>query len=218
MACCLRPAQALLIVGVDQSPIALSDDMESLLRSEPIRLKLDHREHNYIFDGSGDPLFAWTDPVPPSTNNAGTHYIGRQFHLHEPGEHPVDGHTFPLETHFVFDGEDNPESVLALGWLFRRTKGRSSELVRNVLEGKPVEIPRPTELYAYTGSLTTGDTNSNVNWLLNFEPLKVNDEDLLELKTRGLVQNARPVQDRAGRAVSRTSCKVHGSGSKARSC
>jgi carbonic anhydrase len=204
MACCLTAAQLLLLVGVDQSPIALSFKMPSLLRSEPIRVHFADEQHPFVFDGSGDPLFAYTTD-PPKTENAGTHYNGRQFHFHEPGEHPINGHTYPLEAHIVLDGDDLPQSVLALAWVLRRTKHRSSAIVRDALKGKPMRVPPFSALFVYTGSLTTGDTNSqNVNWLVNIKPLKVTDEDLAELKARGLVQTARPVQDRAGRAVSKT--------------
>lgn len=196
---------AVVVNGVDQSPIALADNMASLLRSKPIRLRFRSTSHTYLYLPGPDPLFNFTGPAP-RTKNAGTEYGGRQFHFHEPGEHPINGHEFPLEFHIVFDGDEVssiPPDILALAWVVRLTKHhRSSAIVRDVLAGRPMRVPDRSQLFVYTGSLTTGVPDSNVNWLVNKTPLRVTARDLAELRARAFVQGARSVQDRAGRAVS----------------
>jgi carbonic anhydrase len=184
----------------DQSPLALDTNMPSVFRSVG-KLKVSKNLFTYQFLPAFNPIFQISDN-PPTTKNGGEDYQGIQYHFHVPGEHPINGHTFPLVVHFVFGSEDG--STLATDLPFSITEGKSHELITDALAGRPTRFPHPfpgKQTFAYTGSLTTPPTNTNINWLVWTDHFCVNQCDLNELVRRAMVQNARELQDRNGRAV-----------------
>ena|ERR1044071_2480828 len=185
----------------DQSPISLSHDMPNLLHSK-FKFSVTKNEFVFQFLAALNPIFQ-VQANPPTTTVGGEFYTLIQYHFHTPAEHPVDDVIYPLESHFVFGSESG--ATLALGFLFKFTDGKSHWLVRDALTKTTTKVPQvDSDFFVYTGSLTTPPTDTNINWQLWDSTFCVNKRDLLQLVDNGMVQNARPVQDRNGRLVGLT--------------
>lgn len=187
----------------DQSPIALDTDMTLLLHGQ-VKFRVSEGKFTYQFLPALNPIFQISTD-PPKTSIGGENYEGIQCHFHVPAEHPLNGKIYPLAFHFVFGSISG--ATLATDFSFRLTEGKSHKIVRDLLRGRPTSFPHPfpgRAIYFYTGSLTTPPTDTNINWQVWTDQFCVNQCDIDQLVARGMVQNARALQDRNGRIVALT--------------
>lgn len=114
-----------------------------------------------------------------------------QFHFHSPAEHRIDGKKFDAEMHMVFKGVTHPEELAVLGLLFEAKEDAKPNKFLDSLKIEKLKYPKDenynleiplNDLYAnlpsyqnyhYHGSLTTGEYNETVQWLVFTEPLQV---------------------------------------------
>ena len=134
----------------------------------------------------------------------GQEYKLDQFHLHQPGEHPIQGKAGVLEWHLVFGAEDpttDPPTMLVAVSAFqaRLSKSHTSRGFRQLLRNEPISIPDLGNYWSYAGSLTEPPFILNVAWNIANHFLSITKADLRALQSRS--KSAEEVQRRDGRDV-----------------
>jgi carbonic anhydrase len=140
----------------------------------------------------------------------GKRFALQQFHFHHPGEHGVDGKSFPLEMHFVNKSEDGKLAVIGVlviegaanNWLKPLfadlpRPGESRELDARVNAADLV--PRSRIFLHYSGSLTTPPCSEDVAWFVLRTPIEMSADQIAAL-AKLLPDNHRPIQPPNGRA------------------
>ncbi|BBH52128.1 carbonic anhydrase [Fluviispira sanaruensis] len=137
-------------------------------------------------------------------------YSLKQFHLHAPSEHKLDGKLFDLELHLVHQSESGEYAVIAI--LMR--SGKENLALKQFFENLPKEdhailntklkiklndiLPSDLSYYGYIGSLTTFPCDEKVNWLVLKNEVEVSEEQIQKFKAI-FPNNAReihPLNDR----------------------
>ena len=135
-----------------------------------------------------------------------------QCHWHTPAEHTVEGQEFDAEVHFVHINQR--EQLLVVGALYQI--GEADAALQQIIEaatpaGEAERAARPLPaadlapashgFYRYTGSLTAPPFSEPVQWYVGrtVRQLSQQQSDQLQQLTGGA--NARPLQERNGRAI-----------------
>jgi carbonic anhydrase len=139
-----------------------------------------------------------------------------QLHFHAPGEHKVEGETFPLEVHYVHNNKAG--NLTVVGVLFREGKENLAikKLINQVRKGQakkgkavPFKFsldsmrPKDTRMHRYHGSLTAHSFAKNVQWLVFQQTLEVSKAQLQQMQELHMVNGAREIQPLGARAVVR---------------
>jgi carbonic anhydrase len=135
-----------------------------------------------------------------------------QFHFHAPSEHKLNGHTFPMEIHFV-NATDNGK-LAVVGVLVKQ--GIMNTELQKILDNAPLdegtntlpETIRPAQLlpsnknrfYNYAGSLTTPPCTEGVDWHILRQPIEASAAQIAQFKAL-YTNNARTTQNANGRIV-----------------
>jgi carbonic anhydrase len=182
--------------GVYQSPIELSHELYHVFEIES---QSEWDCQSLIKSEYDSQNKQWNVTSEVKVINNGCEYKLIQFHLHQPGEHKVDGKTYPIEIHFVFEstGTQNP-SMFVIGYLAKLNL-KSSRLFRHLVSNKEFHLPNFKQHYTYAGSLTTPPFEINVNWNVVANILYITEKDLGQLKSKS--KSARPIQSRNGRDI-----------------
>lgn len=137
-----------------------------------------------------------------------------QFHFHTPSENISNGEIYPLEIHFVHQGEHGQVIVIGV-WA---KIGKANPMIQKIINHLPTQkgIPftiqkeqiNPIDLfpamrnhYMFYGSLTTPPCTEGLQWVVMKEPITLSEEQLTKLKSV-IGNNARPVQSLHNRMVS----------------
>ncbi|KAJ7181458.1 carbonate dehydratase [Mycena crocata] len=149
-------------------------------------------------------------------NFAGGSYELKQFHLHTPSEHRMNGEHFPLEMHMVHQALNGTLLVVVVLFEFDE-KGFTTDLLTAVAQNI-AQVAEPGTsttigpidfrylaaavtkgpLFQYTGSLTTPPCSQGVTFLVLQSPLPVNVRTYKQLKAV-IKFNARYSQNTLGR-------------------
>lgn len=137
-----------------------------------------------------------------------------QFHIHTPSENKWQGQSFPMEIHFVHQGEDGTLAVIGV---FVRN-GKENPVFKKIVAHLPKRegdimtvkgeninpadlIPVRQDYYSFAGSLTTPPCLEGVQWLVMAEPITASAVQIAKLKRAINGENARPVQALHGRQI-----------------
>ncbi len=126
-----------------------------------------------------------------------------QFHVHQPSEHLLNGHRYPLEIHFVHTA---PDGTLGVVGVFAEP-GESNPVLQTVLaavatagaaDDRPTLdltalLPEQRGYFRYEGSLTTPPCSETVDWAVLAKPITVSDAQI-EAFARLHPGNTRPLQ------------------------
>lgn len=145
----------------------------------------------------------------------------RKLHYHAPAEHRIDGVTAELELHLVHEILEYPDAypsaylVIAVMLVPQTTKAGPAHALgpwlrghfdaragagRQMYEVDPsIYLPTDRAYYRYEGSLTTGDADEIVSWVVLRDPQKIDGPGPLKLDP----ESARIVQPLARRYVLR---------------
>jgi carbonic anhydrase len=121
-----------------------------------------------------------------------------EFHFHWPGEHKVNGDSFPVEIHMVHKSADGHYAVALGTWVRVGAYNPAWTALWNHLprRGHP---PYPTsveisslfglaalnseQVYRYCGSLTTGQHEEGITWLMRGHPIEMSQGQVDHLKS-----------------------------------
>lgn len=137
-------------------------------------------------------------------------YILKDFHLHWPSEHTLNGKRFDAEIHLVHYNEKyssfqeavtKPDGLAVLGFFFVLDENAKPNNYLNLLKtvrdalrkdrtidsAKMITVydvigNEPINVYSYPGSLTTPGCNQNVLWMIATRTLKLTKADLDSLQ------------------------------------
>lgn len=194
----LDTAFAACAAGQQESPIDLSGAVSADL--EPLDLQW-RRLPARVFD-TGHAIQVEASPGSNLTMG-GKGYQLLQFHVHQPSEHLLNGHRYPLEIHFVHTA---PDGTLGVVGVFAEP-GESNAALQTVLaavaSAGPADdrpsldltslLPEQRGYFRYAGSLTTPPCSETVDWAVLAEPITVSD-DQIEAFARLHPGNTRPLQ------------------------
>lgn len=217
----LNSSFALCAQGKEQSPIDItgwgsnfSNPFTIAYQTSPMNIVDDGttelmigRERTIINDGHGVQLNFPASNVPELVTFNGKTYRLVQFHIHTPSENKVNGQVFPMEIHFVHQG-DNGE-LLVIG-VFVKT-GEENRIINKIITNLPKEegkveivqgesinpadlLPKKHDFYKFVGSLTTPPCSEGLQWIVMAEPITASAEQIAKLKEAANGANARPVQ------------------------
>jgi carbonic anhydrase len=121
-----------------------------------------------------------------------------EFHFHWPGEHKVDGDSFPVEIHMVHKSAVGGYAVALGTWVRIGAYNPAWATLLNHLprRGAPayrtfVDIPHlfaltsvsKEQVYRYCGSLTTGQHEEGITWLMRNHPIEMSQAQVDQLKS-----------------------------------
>ncbi|MCI2240389.1 carbonic anhydrase family protein [Paenibacillus sp. TRM 82003] len=151
------------------------------------------------------------EPAGSTVGVDGRTYALKQFHLHEPAEHALDGQTLAGELHLVHT--DDSGAVAVVGVLLRQGEANPAltEYFANLpagpgeratLTGFDTEalLPQDRRTFRYTGSLTTPPCTEGVSWFVVREPVEVSAQQLADFRSV-VAENSRPLQPLGGREL-----------------
>lgn len=137
-----------------------------------------------------------------------------QFHFHSPSENRLLGQSFPLEIHFVHQGDKGHIAVIGV---FVRGGAENLEIQKlinhfptdrgqeHIIEGVQIDpmalIPDARQYYYFAGSLTTPPCTEGVNWVMMESPITASPGQIALIRKAAGGTNARPVQPLNGRKL-----------------
>lgn len=146
----------------------------------------------------------------------GATYHLRQYHLHAPAEHEINGTVAAMEIHYVFEAEDGSLAVIARLVNEGAYNAAFNPLLSAMPEGKDMSVAIESadplghtlgpwmvqpKSFRYTGSLTTHPYTTGVSWIVLAEPITFSADQMARFKRLFPHGNAREVQDIDGRTV-----------------
>lgn len=198
--------------GLSQSPIDLSgatDDVSLQAISEHFATTGTH------IVNKGHTIQLDADAGSSITVNGETYNL-LQFHTHTHSEHTVNGDAYPMEVHFVHKN-DASGKLAVIGVLVK--EGAENHFLEPFVDHLPANkdghfddtaatfnvgdfLPANRSYYTYGGSLTTPPCSQIVTWLVLENPVEASEEQIQSFHELEH-DNARPVQNRNGRALKR---------------
>lgn len=121
---------------------------------------------------------------------AGRSFELKQFHLHSPSEHTLNGENFPIELHFVHKAQDGRLAVIAVFFKEGTENAAFQAILDDVKANEEVAVasglslnvaellPANKSYYHYLGSLTTPPLTENVEWYVMANPVEVSAEQI----------------------------------------
>ena len=183
----LAPEFVACKVGLNQSPI----DIVSTLDADLPALELDYTTSTSDVVNNGHT--AQVNIGPGNYLRVGGEVFElKQFHLHTPSEHRVDGRAFLMETHYVHTNDKGELAVVAL----LHEEGAPSGPLGRLVSEIPLDIAEPAvfeesllnipvvqadkDYYRYNGSLTTPPCSEGVRWYVLKRSSPVSREQQLQ--------------------------------------
>jgi carbonic anhydrase len=144
----------------------------------------------------------------------GETYVLRQFHLHSPSEHLIDGRSFAMELHLIHKSAAGAFAIVGI----MIAEGAENKTLRDLFKNIPAKVteegssgleievnllelfPDGGEIYRYDGSLTAPPCIEGVKWTVFSQPITMSRSQIDAFKAL-YTGNKRPVQKRYGRPV-----------------
>ncbi len=206
----LSPVYALCGSGQGQSPIALTSGATSTgptwsFNYGNTKFAVAHHEHVEDLVDNGHTIQVTVDEGSTLTLN-GTTYTLKQFHVHTPSEHTIDGKNMPMEVHLVH--QDSAGHFAVVGVLVKEGAANANfaKLVANLPAAKgdtvtvageqldlTMHLPAQEKAYHYVGSLTTPPCSEGVQWLVLHDMITLS-KDQIEAFSSRVGPNNRPTQ------------------------
>ena len=189
--------------GKNQSPIDIKNTIKAEL--EPIKVNYESTPAEILNNGHTIQVNMAKGSTITIDNIT---FELKQFHLHAPSEHRINGESFPMEVHLVHadkngnlavigimvkEGAANP--MLTALWKKMPRKEGDKFTVTDKLSAATL-LPTNRDYYRYPGSLTTPPCTEGVRWIVKKYPITASKEQIKEF-TDAMSQHPytnRPVQ------------------------
>jgi len=198
-----------------QSPVDIP--LRSLTESRKVEAPaLDYERAAFTVRDTGETIQADLTTVGSNAVTLdGTRFELRQFHLHTPSEHTIDGEPAAMELHLVHQSAGGRIAVIgvllelgrenaALAGFFDAipaAAGATSSVAPQPVQIDPAHlVPGWSDLIRYDGSLTTPPCSEGVLWSVYERPRKISTAQLGAF-TAVHPENSRPVQPLNGRTL-----------------
>ncbi|MFB6325391.1 carbonic anhydrase [Pantoea deleyi] len=194
--------------GKAQSPINIKDPIQGNL--QPLKLAYQASAEKVI--NNGHTIQVTVDNEDDFVLD-GEKFTLRQYHFHTPGENQINGHTFPLEAHFVHSQEGGDLAVVAVMFEVGKENPALAPLIDAMpnKENQQVSINREIDLralfpqdlhyYRFSGSLTTPPCSEGIRWLVMKQPVTLSQAQLDAFRQALKTTNNRPLQPLNGRMI-----------------
>ena len=204
----LDPKYSACSEGKNQSPVNLAGMIESDL--PPITINYQSGGFEILNNGHTIQV----NYKPGSTISVNGHEFElKQFHFHSPSENTIEGHSYPMEVHFVHADKEGNLAVIAVmlktgkknaelekAWAHMPDKpGVKNALPQNV-DAKNL-LPNSKDYYRFNGSLTTPPCSEGVWWLVMKYVDTASKEQIDKFTQTMDHPNNRPVQPVNARAI-----------------
>ncbi len=208
----LDPTHKACAIGAEQSPIDLTDAIPARLPG----LSLDWKPQAFEIVNNGHTIQA--NVAPGSTAQIGANrYELKQFHLHHPSEHALNGKRKAMEAHFVH-ADDKGNLVVVGVFLVAGARNPVFAEIMKVAPTSPGQARLKSPVYAqallpqrrntvfrYQGSLTTPPCSETVDWNIYLGSTAVAQADI-DAFAGIFPDNARPLQSLNRRYLLRSGC------------
>lgn len=194
--------------GKNQSPINLTGFIKAQLA--PINIHYAAAPGSIVNTGHDIKI---DYPAAGSIWVEGIEFKLKQFHFHAPSENQINGHSFPLEGHFV--NVDSEGSITVLAVMFQ--EGKPNKALELLWQNIPADVgmtnvlpvafnadsllPLKRSYYRFNGSLTTPPCAEGVRWIVFKQPLSVSKQQLAAFAKVMGQPNNRPIQPLNARVV-----------------
>ncbi|KAJ4357530.1 uncharacterized protein N0V89_002106 [Didymosphaeria variabile] len=206
----LAPENEACKSGKNQSPINI-DSSVSLATEKPV---IDIPQQAVEFENLNTTI----EVVVNGTTTFGGNQFGlAQFHIHTPSEHRINREYFPLEVHMVHKGIADPTQIVVLALMFElctqssdpiiasiaphldaiKEAGSKTEIESGVDFSGVLSVVQSSNIFQYSGSLTTPPCSEGVTFLAVETPLKINVPDYNAIK-KIVKYNSRLSQNKLG--------------------
>ena len=169
----LDPEYSLCSEGKNQSPVNLTGMIESDLPPITINYKSGGNE----ILNNGHTIQVNHNPGSTITVD-GNEFELKQFHFHAPSENTIEGHSYPMEAHFVHADKQGNLAVIAVmfkageknaelekAWAHMPENAGEKRALPKSVDAK-ILLPHDRDYYRFNGSLTTPPCSEGVWWLV----------------------------------------------------
>lgn len=199
--------------GTEQSPINVTNAHVATTKKPTVKYHYPVKTGMTIGHKGHEPLVEIADKDFSLTLDHEIYYL-TEIHFHSPGEHYINGMSYPMEIHYV---HKNANGKLAVVGIFLRL-GAKNAFLDTILENGPekkgekkyypdlkldVNIPLSIEkdFYYYQGSLTTPPCTEGVKWIIAIPTGTLSEDQLREYHGIYGYYNARPIQPLHSRKI-----------------
>jgi carbonic anhydrase len=226
----LDPRFALCAAGLAQSPVNITKKVTAsphsltlaytpapldIINDGPTEVQIGDMK-TIIYDGHGIEVNfpSLLSSLKETITFDGKTYRLVQFHIHTPSENEWHGQLFPLEIHFVHQGENGQLAVIAVFAKGGKANPELQKIIDNLPQDKAIEheiagqsinpialMPAKKDYYSLMGSLTTPPCSEGVKWIVMTDPITISPAQIIKLKRAVGGANARPVQKLNKRVV-----------------
>lgn len=194
--------------GKFQSPINIRDTVAGHL--PPLSLEFHTAAEKLV--NNGHTLQVNVKDEDDFTLDGDTFHL-MQYHFHTPSENQIDGHSYPLEAHFVHANDEGELAVIAVVF----EVGKENTALNPILAAMPMQenqevavkermdlkplFPEDRHYYRFSGSLTTPPCTEGLRWLVMKQPVMLSQSQLDAFKRALKHSNNRPLQPLHGRQI-----------------
>ncbi len=196
--------------GKMQSPVNLT----GFQKGDHAELAVDYRPGGTRILNNGHTV--QVNYAPGSAISVDDHrYELIQFHFHAPSENTIEGHSYPMEAHFVHADESGNLAVVAVlvragkrhaeldrAWQHMPTKAGMSRELPALADARAI-LPRGRAYYGFDGSLTTPPCTEGVRWFVMAQAITASEAQIEAFSHAIHHPNNRPVQPLHARSVTR---------------
>lgn len=226
----LNPAFILCAKGKRQSPININNNLKIISAKHSLQVNYQPAPMQLVDDGLTDLTIQQTKMIINDghgiqvnfpVNNLkesiffqNEEYRLVQFHFHSPSENELNGENFPMEIHFVHQGQNG--KVLVIGVLvqtgaahpvlqklikhFPKEQGVAQEIKDDTINPHDL-LPENLSYYYFMGSLTTPPCTEGLQWLVLPSPIYASSGQIVLFRKAANGNNARFLQARNQRKL-----------------